>query len=99
VVSAATGSGRGLVIWHFARSPDPPAQRDLPPQNFCAVASSCWHRGHFMSTPTRRARLKSADDSVRAGEGQALDGSHAPSAVLVGIVAVVVVRWLMWWLN
>ncbi len=31
---------------------------------------SCWHRGHFMSTPTRRARLRSADDSLSAGEGQ-----------------------------
>ena len=39
-------------------------------QNSASAGLSCWHRGHFMSTPTRRARLRSADDSVGAGEGQ-----------------------------
>jgi hypothetical protein len=39
-------------------------------QNLAWGGLSCWHRGHFMSTPTRRARLRSADDSVGAEEGQ-----------------------------
>ena len=35
-------------------------------QNFAPASFSCWHRGHFMRTPTRRARLRSANGSVVA---------------------------------